>query len=681
MKRILAALALCVFFCSAAIAGNPLSPKSYSGGSPISPSVGNAVNLSNPNNTGILGFANGGTAASDTSTASENLVGVVNAAACGYTSGAPSWCSGSDVGAWINAAISHIGSGQGKIILAPKFTYSYSTTPIVPNNIQLDCQYSLLNYTPSSGAALISAEPSWSSSIDLTLGKIENCSLHHTGGYTSGNTNIGIYSGGDPTNTLTPSNYFGPMTTFKNVDISGFKYAYTHGNNTWNIEFENSKLHSNYDGFYSPSTASNAGELMLVKGGTIYDNSNCGIESVSQNDNWDFQGTRFDYNGNGVACGSKIFATFEGYHFEQAANPLFNFNQESSIKLTNGTVHLASGWSDAHGIFYMLGNGSLFNNISIDSMFINGVSGVTMPPYLVYTNSAPSLSVTTSNLQVDLTGFSWASTPVTDALVSGAAAVNSGALNIAGGVAITRRGIAVGVDSGFSGSLSPTNGISVEGSVGIGTNNPSRPLQVYNPNTNDSDLTIEALNAATGKGTAIQSSASSNYVSFVASGTGQKWQFGQWGNTNYKIYDATNNKTPFTIASGAPDYSMFVSSSGSLLLGTYTQHATGIADELGQLLVRGGTAPAISSCGTSPTIAGADSSFVVTVGTGGVTACSITFGTAFTTYGPNVCTITPMNATAANQGTTGAYVTSISTTGLTISGAALDGAKYGVHCY
>jgi hypothetical protein len=53
---------------------------------------------------------------------------------------------------------------------------------------------------------------------------------------------------------------------------------------------------------------------------------------------------------------------------------------------------------------------------------------------------------------------------------------------------------------------------------------------------------------------------------------------------------------------------------------------------------------------------------------------------AFTTA-PNACLSTPANSIASAVGTTGFYISAISTSGLTIMGTALAGAAYYVHCY
>lgn len=100
----------------------------------------------------------------------------------------------------------------------------------------------------------------------------------------------------------------------------------------------------------------------------------------------------------------------------------------------------------------------------------------------------------------------------------------------------------------------------------------------------------------------------------------------------------------------------------------------------GSFLVRGGSTPTVTSCGTSPSVSGSTSSFVLTVGTGTVTSCPVTFVTAFLTA-PKTCSLTPANATAAATGTTGAYVSAITTTGMTVTGTALAGAVYNVQCF
>ncbi len=90
---------------------------------------------------------------------------------------------------------------------------------------------------------------------------------------------------------------------------------------------------------------------------------------------------------------------------------------------------------------------------------------------------------------------------------------------------------------------------------------------------------------------------------------------------------------------------------------------------------------ATNACGsaTQGTVSGTDQSMLVTVGTVGVTSCTVTFGAAWAARSPH-CSMTPANTAAAAQGTTGAYLPSPSGTTFVITGAALAGAAYQVHC-
>lgn len=73
-----------------------------------------------------------------------------------------------------------------------------------------------------------------------------------------------------------------------------------------------------------------------------------------------------------------------------------------------------------------------------------------------------------------------------------------------------------------------------------------------------------------------------------------------------------------------------------------------------------GSAPSVSSCGTTPSIVGNDTAGKVTIGTGTVTSCTVTFVTTFANA--PICTVT-------NNTTIQAHTASTSTTALTIAAA------------
>jgi len=90
-----------------------------------------------------------------------------------------------------------------------------------------------------------------------------------------------------------------------------------------------------------------------------------------------------------------------------------------------------------------------------------------------------------------------------------------------------------------------------------------------------------------------------------------------------------------------------------------------------------GTDPALSSCGTSPTILGSDHAGTVTVGTGTATSCTLTFASAYSTNAP-ACILT----SEANNADP-LYFSAKSTSAFTITTAAstnLAGQKFNYIC-
>lgn len=97
----------------------------------------------------------------------------------------------------------------------------------------------------------------------------------------------------------------------------------------------------------------------------------------------------------------------------------------------------------------------------------------------------------------------------------------------------------------------------------------------------------------------------------------------------------------------------------------------------GKLSVNGfvsinGTAPTLSSCGTSPSVVGNDSAFTITAGSAGPTGCTATFAVA-KSKAP-VCTVSAQTGSVVN-----ALSYTVSTTAVTLSQTGFAG-NYDVHC-
>jgi len=75
-----------------------------------------------------------------------------------------------------------------------------------------------------------------------------------------------------------------------------------------------------------------------------------------------------------------------------------------------------------------------------------------------------------------------------------------------------------------------------------------------------------------------------------------------------------------------------------------------------------GADPTLSSCGTTPSVTGSDSAGKITIGTGTVTSCTVTFSGAYATNAP-ACTVSGDNTAVT-------YIATTSTTVLTITSSA-----------
>ena len=155
---------------------------------------------------GVLPIVNGGTGATTAPTALTNLGAlplaggtmsgsltapsinnIINASSCGLAS-KPSWCSGTDIGAWINAAFQQCAGVSGTpnqsctVKLSPSLSYSQSTTISIPNSISapyiiapiLDCSGDTLVYSGTAQAVIVHGE---NGGGPFTTGAIRNCNI------------------------------------------------------------------------------------------------------------------------------------------------------------------------------------------------------------------------------------------------------------------------------------------------------------------------------------------------------------------------------------------------------------------------------------------------------------------------------------------------------------------------
>lgn len=190
----------------------------------------------------------------------------------------PSWCSGSDIGAWINAAYAVCPATSCRIhVTSGVYTW---TTPIVFGTAG-DCPV-------IDGDSRISTQLTWSGSTSATT-VTWNCLSYPSGGGISpgfGMRDIRLVNGGIAGTTvgvlLGGSNgaagWYG-----MNLDVIGFNVNHTFGNNTWNTTC----VQCDFDlpgtsNLTLPSTLTNSGESIKFIG-TTFANSLTGNSAYKAN--------------------------------------------------------------------------------------------------------------------------------------------------------------------------------------------------------------------------------------------------------------------------------------------------------------------------------------------------------------------------------------------------------------
>ena len=176
MKKVLAILLLISSPVFAGSTAEQTTPGYLSSGGTFTPYSSTnplPVSASASSITGTLPVPNGGTSAANPSDAISVQDGaVLNASKCSGTSlfgisitwTAPSWCSGSDIGAWVNSATAY-GQSQGykyfKVITDAGQYYAQSTTITVPYNEYFDAQNSTFAHTSTTFVAFILGDPEY----------------------------------------------------------------------------------------------------------------------------------------------------------------------------------------------------------------------------------------------------------------------------------------------------------------------------------------------------------------------------------------------------------------------------------------------------------------------------------------------------------------------------------------
>ncbi|MBX9767452.1 MAG: hypothetical protein K2X47_09300, partial [Bdellovibrionales bacterium] len=197
--------------------------------------------------------------------------------------------------------------------------------------------------------------------------------------------------------------------------------------------------------------------------------------------------------------------------------------------------------------------------------------------------------------------------------------------------------------------------IDQNGNVGIGTSTPSDKLQISGGNLLLDDT--YSLGGSAGRSLARSNGATAEF----ANANHNNWSVGLTGDTsqNGVIYTTGGyGSIAFRVKLNGSDR-MTVGSTGNVGIGT--TNPTAMLDVAGKIGSSAAGAPSLSSCGTTPSISGNDTRGSFTVGTGGVSAWSVSFSSAYSST--PVCVLSFFNSTP----TVDFYVSSISTSGFTVT--------------
>lgn len=240
-----------------------------------------------------------------TSLLSGSVQGVLNAASCGYTN-APSWCSGSDIGAWVNAAASQLG-GSGTIYI-PDGTYTWATPIVLVSGssnykIALNCssRATILNFTGTGSSSYNNAALAISGEQKP---EVSNCQFVGTSA-TSGTTGIYLHDSYE--------------STFRSIIVSGFPSTNFVGVGAIDTRIYSSDFASSASGWglkWAPDT----------------------VNSVGSNGNSMIGGT-LQYNGAGNFWDAGISASYGGDEQNTLDHVTMELNAASELQfLIEGTT-------------------------------------------------------------------------------------------------------------------------------------------------------------------------------------------------------------------------------------------------------------------------------------------------------------------------------------------------------
>lgn len=314
-----------------------------------------------------------------------------NPASCGGIAPPPTWCSGSDIGAWVNAAIAALGGQSATgVVEIPAGTYSQTTTIVKPRAIILRGQGTgtLLNYT-GSGIQIQVVDDTGPDSFFAYLGGIQNIHLHGP----SNTSGTSLYFGCNLGSSSACTNYYGDNQFIRDVVINDFGTGIKFGSNAFLLHFQNFGLDSQITTGIATDSSNNvnSGENIEFVGGQM-----SATEIAVKTWPLHFVGTSFDvaptaatptFSNTSLQCVNCHFEALGG------TGPIFSTNSGSALTYVNGEIFYDQTTVTVPYAIYSTGS---FNSIAVSGTDLS--SGATATSF-INANSGASQNISIHGLQ------------------------------------------------------------------------------------------------------------------------------------------------------------------------------------------------------------------------------------------------------------------------------------------
>lgn len=168
----------------------------------------------------------------------------------------------------INAA-----STSGKVVI-PAGTYKITSMLTIPRNLVVEgagADNTILSYTTNTGVAILHADNGSPITYYPRRGKLSNLRISGPGAAT---VTVGIWQGGDPANTISPTTHQGHRMDYERIEVRGFGRGFVQGENAYNHDYHSVYVDYCGVGYDAPTTTlGNSGAADRWFGGLFLGNS------------------------------------------------------------------------------------------------------------------------------------------------------------------------------------------------------------------------------------------------------------------------------------------------------------------------------------------------------------------------------------------------------------------------